>query len=37
VRTLLGFAALLLALGGLYWLIAHSDPRGQAPSNPEQS
>jgi uncharacterized membrane protein (DUF373 family) len=37
VRTLLGFAALLLALGGLYWLIAHSDARQQAASKPEQS
>ena len=36
VRTLLGFAALLLALGGLYWLISHSDARQQAASKPEQ-
>jgi uncharacterized membrane protein (DUF373 family) len=36
VRTLLGFAALLLALGGLYWLIAHADARRQAASKPEQ-
>jgi uncharacterized membrane protein (DUF373 family) len=36
VRTLLGFAALLLALGGLYWLISHSDARQQAATKPEQ-
>jgi uncharacterized membrane protein (DUF373 family) len=35
VRTLLGFAALLLALGGLYWMISHSDARQQAESKPE--
>jgi uncharacterized membrane protein (DUF373 family) len=35
VRTLLGFAALLLALGGLYWLIAHSDARLQGAKRPE--
>jgi uncharacterized membrane protein (DUF373 family) len=27
VRTLLGFGGLLLALGGLYWMISHSDTR----------
>lgn len=27
VQTLLGFAALLLALGGLYWLIGNGDSR----------
>ncbi len=37
VRTLLGYAALLLALGGLYWLISHSDARQQAASKPEQA
>jgi uncharacterized membrane protein (DUF373 family) len=37
VRTLLGYAALLLALGGLYWLILHADARQhQAASKPEQ-
>jgi hypothetical protein len=36
MRTLLGYAALLLALGGLYWLITHSDTRRQAASKPEQ-
>lgn len=35
VRTLLGFAALLLALGGLYWMITHSDARQQAAGKPE--
>jgi len=34
VRTLLGFAALLLALGGLYWLISHADARRQGVSSP---
>jgi uncharacterized membrane protein (DUF373 family) len=29
VRTLLGYAGLLLALGGLYWLVAHADARRQ--------
>ena len=29
-RTLLGYAGLLLALGGLYWLVAHADARHQA-------
>jgi uncharacterized membrane protein (DUF373 family) len=33
VRTLLGFAALLLALGGLYWMISHSDARQQGGSS----
>ncbi len=32
VRTVLGFAGLLLALGGLSWLVAHSDARHQAAS-----
>ena len=32
VRTLLGFAALLLALGGLYWMIAHADARHRGES-----
>jgi len=36
MRTLLGYAALLLALGGLYWLVTHSDARRQAASKPEQ-
>ena len=36
VRTLLGYAALLLALGALYWLILHADARQQAASKPEQ-
>jgi uncharacterized membrane protein (DUF373 family) len=27
VRTLLGFAGMLLALGALYWLVSHSDAR----------
>jgi hypothetical protein len=31
-RTLLGFADLLLALGGLYWLIAHGDARRRSRS-----
>ena len=35
VRILLGFAALLLALGGLYWMISHSDARHQTASRPE--
>jgi uncharacterized membrane protein (DUF373 family) len=36
VRTLLGFAALLLSFGGLYWLIAHADARRQVAGRPEQ-
>ena len=32
VRTLLGFGGLLLALGGLYWMISHSDARHQGGS-----
>jgi len=36
VRTLLGYAGLLLALGGLYWMILHADARQQAASKPEQ-
>ena len=35
VRTLLGFAALLLALGGLYWLVSHSDARHLGAKKPE--
>jgi uncharacterized membrane protein (DUF373 family) len=35
VRTLLGFAGLLLALGALYWVVSHSDARHRAPSKPE--
>ena len=35
LRILLGFAALLLALGGLYWLIAHGDARRAAAAKPE--
>jgi uncharacterized membrane protein (DUF373 family) len=35
VRTLLGYAALLLALGGLYWLVSHSDARHRATSKPD--
>jgi uncharacterized membrane protein (DUF373 family) len=35
IRTLLGFAVLLLALGGLYWLISHSDARHQPAGKPE--
>ena len=35
LRMLLGFAGLLLALGGLYWLISHSDARHHAASKPE--
>jgi len=30
MRTLLGYAGLLLALGALYWLVAHADTRHQA-------
>ena len=36
VRTLLGFAGMLLALGGLYWLVSHSDAGHQAASKQEQ-
>jgi len=35
VRTLLGYAALLLALGGLYWLVSHSDARHAAAKKAE--
>jgi uncharacterized membrane protein (DUF373 family) len=39
VRTLLGFAGMLLALGALYWLVSHSDARHRAamPIKPESS
>ena len=37
VRTLLGYAGLLLALGGLYWLVSHSDARHHVAIKPESS
>ncbi len=37
VRTLLGFAGLLLSLGGLYWLISHADARRQTEGQPDGS
>ncbi len=36
VRTLLGFSALLLALGGLYWLIANADRRRASATESER-
>jgi len=35
MRTLLGYAGLLLALGALYWVVSHSDARHRAPIKPE--
>ncbi len=37
LRTLAGFAGLLLALGALYWMISHSDARHNAAGSAEQS
>jgi uncharacterized membrane protein (DUF373 family) len=34
IETMLGFAALLLALGALYWLIVSSDVRRSPPAGP---
>jgi uncharacterized membrane protein (DUF373 family) len=36
-KTLLGFGGLLLALGGLYWLISAGDRSRPAPSKADQS
>jgi uncharacterized membrane protein (DUF373 family) len=35
LRTLLGFAGLLLALGALYWVVSHSDARHREAIKPE--
>jgi uncharacterized membrane protein (DUF373 family) len=34
VRTMLGFAGMLLALGALYWLVSHSDARQRSDATP---
>ena len=37
-QTLLGFGGLLLALGGLYWLISNGDrDRGEVPAEARDS
>jgi len=36
-KTLLGFGGLLIALGGLYWLIANSDGRRSASSTADKA
>ena len=35
MRTLLGYAGLLLSLGALYWVVSHSDARHRAATKPE--